>query len=121
MLKSNLLIFKIIPIILCYIIYILSFFQQKIKFDNKYIKEQYQRFQIKANSTLIAEQKQIYQFGDLRGLVLTLKNKGRKTTSINTVTLAKSFNNVIAVYAEDLALARGQERKVFLVLEQKVI
>lgn len=80
-----------------------------------YVRQLEDKFRINSHDALWASQKQIYQFGKLRGVPLILKNRGKKSVSIDVPNFLQGFNNVIAMQVDDLILAPGKMTKVFLI------
>ena len=71
-------------------------------------------------AALNAEQNMVYRFGNLVGVVLTLKNKGKKEVSIDAKSLAKAFKGVLAVSLHNQLLKSGDSMEAFLVLRKEL-
>lgn len=71
-------------------------------------------------ASLNAEQKMVYRFGNLVGVVLTLKNKGKKEVSIDAKSLSKVFKGVLAVSLHSQLLKSGGSMEAFLVLRKEL-
>jgi len=83
-----------------------------------YVKELPVQFTIGGNKHLIARQERLYRFGNLMGVPLKIKNTGKKTVSVNATNLPAKFRNILAIQADDVILASGQEMQAFLVLKE---
>jgi hypothetical protein len=71
-------------------------------------------------ASLNAEQNMVYRFGNLVGVVLTLKNKGKKEISVDAKSLAKAFKGVLAVSLHNQLLKSGGSMEAFLVLRKEL-
>lgn len=71
-------------------------------------------------ASLNAEQKMVYRFGNFVGVVLTLKNKGKKEISIEAKSLAKAFKGILAVSLHNQLLKSGSSMEAFLVLRKEL-
>ena len=71
-------------------------------------------------AALNAEQNMVYRFGNLVGVVLTLKNKGKKEVSIDAKSLAKAFKGALAVSLHNQLLKSGGSMETFLVLRKEL-
>ena len=70
--------------------------------------------------SLNAEQNMVYRFGDFVGVVLTLKNKGKKEISIDARSLSKAFKGVLAISLHNQLLKSGGNMEGFLVLRKEL-
>lgn len=94
----------------------------RLKVQGKYyVQDIKHNYKITNFPNLELNQKRIYQFRDLRGLVLTVKNTGTKSVSIDAIDFAKNIKDIIAVRADNMLLTKGQESNVFLILEKKEV
>ena len=71
-------------------------------------------------ASLNAEQNMVYRFGNLVGVALTLKNKGKKEVSIDVSSLSKVFKGVLAVSLHNQLLKSGGNMEAFLVLRKEL-
>lgn len=85
-----------------------------------YIQEDSRQFNVQSHNLLWAKGDRLYQFGNLIGIPLLLKNKGKTVVTIDLVKFLSGFNDVVALQVDDLTLMPNMETKAYLVMARGI-
>ena len=83
-----------------------------------YVQEYKNSIEINSHNVLQARHSRLYQFGDLIGIPLHLKNKSKGVVEVDIHKLLRGFSNVIALQIDHQNILPNMETKAYLVVEK---